>query len=119
MSELSALMRQVITIETPSGFAQSGEPTFNDPVTYRCQLTGKRKMTVNANGETVMSGMTAIFESGDPFDTRSRVTLATGDIGSTESHLITPAIASVHRFSDDGFELVELLLAGGRSVRSA
>ncbi len=114
MSELLTLMQQSITLETPASFSGTGEvATYHDPVTVRCQLTGKRKISFNAFGQQVVSGMTAIFESADAIDTRTRVTLSTGDVGSTQEHLRQPAIASVHRYSDDGFEIVELLLAGG------
>ena len=113
-ADLLALMNQTITIETPATLSGSGEvATWNPAVSYRCQLTGQRRITFTAFGQQVVSGMTAIFCSGDPFDTRSRVTLSTGDIGSTEAHLRQPAIGSVHRYSDDGFEIVEMLLAGG------
>ncbi len=120
MSDLLALMNQTLTIETPLTFSGSGEVvTWSTPVTYKCQLSGKRRATIDAQGQTVISGMTALIEMSIPVDILSRVTLTTGDVGSTEPHLRQPALQSVHRYSDEGWELVELLLAGGRAVRSA
>ena len=120
MSELQALMNQTLTIEAPATFSGSGEvATYDAAVTHKCQLSGRRRQTVDANGQPVISGMTAIFESASPIDIRSRITLTTADVGSTEPHLRQPALQSVHRYANDGFEIVELLLAGGRAARSA
>lgn len=97
------MMRQSVAIEAPStGMNAYGERTPGTSTTYRCRLVAKRQLVRNSKGEEVMSRAVLYLMSADAIDPQSKVTLSTGDVGSTQSFDVHPPIASVSRYSDNG-----------------
>ena len=95
------LMRQQLTIQPPSTRSGYGELTYGTAVTYKCRLVGKRRQVLNTLGQEVTSMWTAYLYSADIVDPQSKVTLSTGDVGSTEAFAITPPIKSVATYPDE------------------
>jgi len=94
----SRLMRQTVLVAPASAYDAQGEKTYGADVSYRCALVGEAKTVRTPHGEDVTSRQTAYLMSNAAIGTDDRVTLSTGDAGSTESFLISPPILSVGRY---------------------
>jgi len=107
------MMRQTAQIAARTGQDSFGVPTYGSDVTYRCRLVGKRRQVLNAAGQQVVSMQTLYLLSADNILPSARVTLTTGDVGSTESWSINPQILATGRYPDEraGFHHTVLFLS--------
>lgn len=107
------LMRQTATVAARTGQDSFGVPTYGMATSYRCRLVGKRRLVINVQGQQVVSGQTLYLMSGDNIQPDARVTLSTGDVGSTESWALQPKILSTGRYPDEtgAFHHTSLFLA--------
>lgn len=116
MSRLAAwrsMMQQTATIAPRTGQDGFGVATYGTAVSYRCRLVGKRRQVLNAAGQLVISNQTLYLLSADNVLPSARVTLSTGDVGSTESWSLTPPILATGRYPDEhaGFHHTVIYLA--------
>lgn len=94
------LMSSSVTIEDKSGDDTYGNPTYKAPVRYKAHISRQRRIVRNATGQQIVSEQ-AIYLNGSPSTLpTARVTLSTGDVGSTESWSIHPLIVAVERRFD-------------------
>ncbi len=92
-------MRQDVTIAARTGQDVNSMPTYETPaIAYKARLVGKRRRVWDANGNEVISSQTVYLNSGVNILPDAQVTLSTGDVGSTESHLLTPPIVATGRY---------------------
>lgn len=96
--QFAPLMRQRVAIAPNTGFDGFGQPTFGADVTYQSAVVGDMKMIRDANGQQVPSKQTIYLMSAAAIRPEDRVTLSTGDAGSTQSFAINPPILAVSRF---------------------
>ena len=104
MSDLRAwraLMNQTVTVAPRTGVDGFGRPTYGTAVSYKARLVGKRRQVINAAGQQVVSDQTAYLYGAPAVDPQSKVTLSTGDVGSTSALAINPPILAVGRFPDE------------------
>lgn len=101
LREFGVFMGQTIKIAPFTGRDGYGNLTYGTDVVYRGRLVGKRRLVRNDQGEQVLSTQTIYLGSNVNVSTKDRVTLSTGDTGSTEPALLTPPILEVGRFPDD------------------
>lgn len=94
------LVTHTVQIEAATGKDGYGKPTYAAPVTYRCDVSGQRKLVRNALGQEVVSSQSIILICHDPILPTARVTLSTDDVGSTEDHAIHPPILALERYTD-------------------
>lgn len=95
------LMRQTVTVEPRTGQDRYNNPTYGAASTYRCRIVGKRRLVVNALGQTVVSEQTVYLGTANAVEPTSRVTLSTGDTGSTEAGALQPSILATGRYPDE------------------
>lgn len=95
------LYTQSLTIAAFSSYDSYGKPTYGSAVSYVARVVGKRRLVVNAAGQEVVSDWTAYLYSNTTVDPRSKVTLSTGDVGSTATLATNPPILSVERTPDE------------------
>jgi hypothetical protein len=95
------LMRQTVLIAPRTGDDRFGVPAYGSDVPYRGRLVGKRRLVLNQLGHQVVSSQTLYLASGDNVLPDARVTLSTGDVGSTESWALTPKILATGRYPDE------------------
>jgi hypothetical protein len=98
------MMSSVVVVEPRTGTdGDSGVGTYGSPLTYRAHLSRKVRLVRNAAGEEVNSGQAVYLDASVAVQPTDRVTLSTGDVGSTGSHQLQPAIIAVERrFDGDG-----------------
>ena len=94
-------MNQAALVAPRTGQDSFGVPTYGSDVTYRGRLVGKRRQVLNTLGQQVVSSQTFYVASGDNILPDARVTLSTGDVGSTESWALTPKILATGRYPDE------------------
>lgn len=94
------MMPNTVQLAARSGSDEFGAPTFGSDVSYRARLVYIRRMVRNAQGQEVVSNMTVHLATNALVSPQDRVTLSTGDVGSTESWSLTPPILSVGRLPD-------------------
>ena len=92
------LMTQTVTIAPFSSYDDYGAPSFGTAVSYRAAVVGETKRVVNAQGNEVPSQQAIYLMSAAAIRPEDRVTLSTGDVGSTESFAINPRIVAVERY---------------------
>jgi hypothetical protein len=95
------LMRQTALVAARTGQDSFGVPTYGSDVTYRGRLVGKRRLVLNTLGQQVISAQTFFVASGDNILPDARITLSTGDVGSTESWALQPKILATARYPDE------------------
>ena len=116
MSGLAAwrdLYTQRLTVEPVSGRDRFGNKTYGTAVTYVARVVGKRKQVLTDGGQMVVAKQVAYLFTADPVLPDSRLTLSTGDVGSTEALAISPPILSVGRFPDERGQHHVVLYLGG------
>jgi UDP-N-acetylglucosamine enolpyruvyl transferase len=94
-------MKQRVSVEALTGRDAYGAPTYGTAVTYGARVVGRRRSVLNAAGEEVVSSQTVYLASGDNVLPTARVTLSTGDVGSTESWALQPTILATGRYPDE------------------
>ena len=101
VSPWRSFMRQSCTVAPLSTEDSRGAPTYGAAVTYRCRLVGKKREIVNSAGRIMISGQTVYLASGDLVLEDAKVTLSTGDVGSTEETAMSPPIFGVGTYPDE------------------
>lgn len=101
LPELVALLRGAVTVEKQTGVDGYGEPTYGAPVRRRARVVGKRTLVRNDAGDEVLSTHTVYLGPGPAVGPHDRVTLSTGDVGSTETGARQPPLIAVGRFPDE------------------
>jgi hypothetical protein len=92
------LMKQSVTIEPFSSYDGYGNASFGAGVEYEGAVVGKMERIVGTDGQEVPSRQTIYLNSAVTVRPEDRITLSTGDVGSTQSYAINPEIISVGRF---------------------
>ncbi len=92
------LMQQSVSVEPWISYDDTGEATYDTAVVYQCAVVGEMKVVRNAGGQEVPSSQQIYLMSNASLRPEDRLTLSTGDVGSTESFAINPKILAVGRF---------------------
>ena len=79
-----------------------GGASYGSAVVYEAAVVGKSEKVVGADGQEVVSRQTVYLKADAPLRPQDRITLSTGDVGSTESYAINPTILSIGRFPFGG-----------------
>ena len=101
MTAISAwrgLFTQTVTISPYTGQSGYGVPTYGAGVVYRARVVGKHRLARDLAGKEVVSTQTVYLQSNKAVDPKDKVTLSTGDAGSTEATRLTPPLISVGRY---------------------
>lgn len=94
------MMSSRVTIANLTGRDAQAKPTFGSATTYQCHLSRKRRLVTNMLGNAIDSGQAIYLDNSVAVEPTSRVTLSSGDIGSTEASALNPKIISVERRFD-------------------
>lgn len=106
------LMSSTVQVAQPSGMNEYGEETYGPDVSYRAHLRGEHKLVRALSGEEVTSSKRIYLEATVNVNPNSRITLSTGDVGTTESGLRQPPILAIERrFDGNGAHHVVIHLA--------
>lgn len=92
------LMHQSVLVAAASTYGQDGARSYGSDVQYQCAVIGEGKLTLGANGQQVVSRQSVYLMSNAAIRPEDRITLSTGDVGSTESYAIQPPILAVERY---------------------
>lgn len=98
----SPLMRNSVTVEPFASYDAYGNASYGAAVHYECAVVGKMEKVIGLDGQEVPSRQTIYLKSGKTMRPEDRVTLSTGDVGSTEAYAINPTIISIGRFPFNG-----------------
>ena len=96
----SHMMSTTVRVAARTGLDGYGKPTYGTDRTYRAHIARKRTFVRNQTGEVVESGQAVYLMTGDAIQPTARLTLSTGDVGSTGATETQPNILSVERRSD-------------------
>jgi hypothetical protein len=94
------LMSSTILVAPRVGVDVTGKPTFGADVAYVAHLRGERRMVRNPDGQEVNAKLSAYLGQLADIQPTARVTLSTGDVGSTEEHARMPLLLAVDRVYD-------------------
>lgn len=113
------LMSSTVTVEARTDDDTSGYPTpqYAAGVAYRAHLSRKRRLVRTLGGEQVVSDMAVYLATSDAVEPTARLTLSTGDVGSTEATALQPAIVAVERHFDAAGPHHTVLFCGGGGQR--
>lgn len=109
LPELQPLLRQSVTIAPRSSIDGYGEITYGAAVTYRARVAGQRKLVRGPTGEEVLSTHRVWLSSAAVVGAQDRITLSTGDVGSTETGALQPPILEVYVYADETGRKVTVL----------
>jgi len=101
LPELDGLCRQTVGVARRTCADDYGEPVWGNDVAYRARVVGRHRLVRDLRGEQVLSTRTVYFAGAPALDAHDRVTLSTGDAGSTEETVRRPALLDVQRLPDD------------------
>lgn len=107
IQRFSHLMSSTVLVAQRTGMDGFGSPVFGPDVPYRAHIVGKQQVVRRLNGEgvseEVVSSTTVYLATTAAMRPGSRVTLSTGDAGSTEADVRQPPLlASIRRFDQSG-----------------
>lgn len=94
------MMSSTVTVAARSGIDADGAPSYGTAVTYRAHISRKNRLVSGRQGEEIDSGQAVYLDTNAPIQTTAKVTLSTGDVGSTEAYAVTPKIVAVERRFD-------------------
>ena len=110
--ELVGMCRQTVRLAARTGVDGYGEPTFGADAIVRARVVGQRRLVRNDQGREVLSTHTVYLAGLAPLGAHDRITLSTGDVGSTETGAVHPDILAVGKTPDEhGRQHVVLYLA--------
>lgn len=111
ISSFEHLMSSSVLVAARTSTDKYGKPTFGTAVRYTAHLSRKRRMVRSLTGQEVVSEQALYLSSADNIQPSAKVTLSTGDVGSTEAAQISPPIIAVdRRFDEAGAHSVTLYL---------
>lgn len=97
------MMSSVVTLERRLKTDGDGNPEYDAPVPYAAHIARSRTLLRGAMGQEVDSQQAVYLATTDLVQPEDRITLSTGDVGSTEERAIHPAILRVEpRFDGAG-----------------
>lgn len=96
--QFASLMTQTVSIAPKTGYDAYGKPTYGSDVTYKAAVVGEMKLVRDTRGQQVPSKQQVYLMSNAAVRPEDRITLSTGDVGSTESFAIIPPIVAVGRY---------------------
>ena len=96
------LMKNSITIQPFSSYDAYGTASYGSAVDYECAVVGKMERVIGSDGQEVPCRQTVYLKSGVTLRPEDKITLSTGDVGSTQSYAINPTIISIGRFPFNG-----------------
>ena len=102
VNTFAPLMRQSVSVSPFQSYDAYGDASYGSAVAYECAVVGKSEKVLGENGQEVLSRQTVYLKSDAPLRPEDKVTLSTGDVGSTESYAINPTILSIGRFPFGG-----------------
>lgn len=103
------LMSSQVSVEARTGSDGYGKPTYGTAVSYRAHLVRKPHLVRAMSGEEVVSSVQAYLMTTVPILPTARVTLSTGDVGSTDTQVRQPPLLTVtQRFDGAGSHHVVL-----------
>lgn len=94
-------MTQTISVAERTGVDGYGKPTYGAYRKYPAHLVNERKLWRSADGQQVVSELTAYLMSADLVSPTAKVLLSTAETGTTEAWALSPAIAGVERHADE------------------
>jgi hypothetical protein len=95
------MMSSYVTVQPLTGKDVYQQPTYGTGIVYKAHLSRRQQIVKNAKGEEVMSNQALYVGTAAAIESNWRVTLSTGDVGSTEAYAITPPIVAVERRFDE------------------
>lgn len=111
------MMSSTVWVQERTGSYSDGVPDYGDPVAYRAHLSRDRTLLRTPQGEELGAGLAIYLETTRPIPQTARVTLSTGDVGSTEEDALHPVLASVGVRSDGAGPHHVVLFCERRFVR--
>ena len=96
--QFAPLMTQTVAIAPWTGYDAYGQPSWGSDVTYKAAVIGEIKLVRDKTGQTVPSKQRVYLMGAPAIGPEDRVTLSTGDVGSTEQYAIRPPILAVGRY---------------------
>lgn len=100
ISRWAHLMSSVVAVEPRTGLDRYAQPAYGAAVAYRAHLSRKRRLVRNAAGQEVVSGQAVYLMTNADIQPTARVTLSSGDVGSTEATALQPVLVAVERRFD-------------------
>lgn len=105
-------MSSTVTVAARTGNDGYGAPTYGTAVTYQAHLGKGKHFVRTAGGQEVESEQTVHLNTTTAILPTAKLTLSTGDVGSTEAADINPTIIAVDRlFNGTGAHHIVLHLA--------
>ena len=94
------LMSTHVWVQAQTGADGYGKPSYGPAVRYQAHIGQRKKFVRTAGGEEIESGQSIYLNTKVSILPTARLTLTTGDAGSTEDELVHPTIIAVERLSD-------------------
>ena len=105
------MMTSSVTVEPMTSRSGYGTPTYGAAVSYRAHLIGGGKAVRDAAGLQITPDWTVYLDGAPTVQATDRVTLSTGDVGSTEAYALHPLVlVGMRRFDEKGPHHTVLLL---------
>ena len=103
VSSFAHLMSSAVSVAARSGTDGYGAPSFGTAVSYGAHLVRKPHLVRAGNGEEVVSSLMAYLNTTAVIEPTARITLSTGDVGSTDTQALQPPLLAVQqRFDERG-----------------
>lgn len=117
ITQFQHLMSSTVLIALRTGVDADGKPTYGTDVAYPAHISRRRRIHRTANGQEVTSEQAINLGVNVDVPLTARVTLSTGDVGSTSDSARFPPIVEVkRRFDGEGpHSTVVYLGAGGQA----
>lgn len=108
-------MTQRVTIEPFTGHNEFGEATcYGTGKVYEAAVVGEMKRVLDSQGVETPTMQSCYLMSNDAVRPEDRITLSTGDVGSTEPHTLQPPIVAVARYPFTEGQFCTVVHLGGR-----
>lgn len=105
------LMSSSVSVQARTGLDRYGMPTYGAATSYRCHVSSKRRLVRDERGQEVVSSQAVYLASSVAVEPTAKVTLSTGDVGSTAAGALSPDIITVdRRFDESGAHHTVLFL---------
>lgn len=102
ITQFAHLMSSTLAIAQTSGLDTYGKPTYGADASYRAHLQQGNRLVTQSDGQQVTANVTAHLMGKIPLSPSSRITLSTGDVGSTAPWMLNPRIVAVEERYDQG-----------------
>ena len=92
------LMQNTVTIAPFTSYDGYGNASFGSAKTFQAAVVGKMERVTGLDGQEMPSRQTVYLNPLATVRPEDKITLSTGDVGSTQSYAINPEIISVGTF---------------------